>query len=30
MVNLHFEAVQLDEFWSFVQKNELVSRTLNN
>jgi len=23
MVNLHFEAVQLDEFWSFVQKKKL-------
>jgi hypothetical protein len=22
MVNLHFEAVQLDEFWSFVQKKK--------
>jgi hypothetical protein len=22
MVNLHFEAVQLDEFWSFVKKKK--------
>ena len=26
MVNLHFEAVQLDEFWSFVQKKKLNVR----
>ena len=26
MVNLHFEAVQLDEFWSFVQKKKLSVR----
>jgi transposase-like protein len=26
MVNLHFEAVQLDEFWSFVQKKRLTVR----
>jgi len=26
MVNLHFEAVQLDEFWSFVKKKKLNAR----
>jgi transposase-like protein len=26
MVNLHFEAVQLDEFWSFVKKNKSAAR----
>ena len=26
MVNLHFEAVQLDEFWSFVQKKKPSAR----
>jgi len=26
MVNLHFEAVQLDEFWSFVQKKKRNAR----
>jgi transposase-like protein len=29
MVNLHFEAVQLDEFWSFVQKKKPNARLWN-
>ena len=30
MVNLHFEAVQLDEFWSFVQKKKPSVRLWND
>jgi hypothetical protein len=30
MVNLHFEAVQLDEFWSFVQKKKPNVRLWND
>lgn len=30
MVNLHFEAVQLDEFWSFVQKKKRNAHPLSD